>query len=95
MMEVSRRRYSNSQTPLITKEARMAQQVDFSEIRIGTEIPFNDDIELPDGTVGHFHIENPVVDNDGKVIGFVVSFHDEADEEDEAHDHEGHHHHHA
>lgn len=73
----------------------MTQQMDFTEIKIGSEIPFGEDIELPDGTIGHFHLENPVVDNDGKVIGFVVSFHDEGDEEDVAHSHPEHHHHHG
>ena len=72
----------------------MARQLDFTEITIGAEIPFDEDVQLPDGTVGHFHIENPVVDNEGKVIGFVVSFHEEGDPEDDMHGHEGHHHHH-
>ncbi len=73
----------------------MATELDFTELRIGMEIPFDDDVVLPDGTLGHFHLENPVVDNEGKIIGFVVSFHEEGDEEDEEHDHEGHHHHDA
>jgi hypothetical protein len=68
----------------------MARPVDFSEVTIGTEIPFNEDVQLPDGTVGHFHLENPVVDNDGVVIGFVISFHEEGDEEDELYSHSGH-----
>lgn len=70
----------------------MAQELDFTEITIGTQIPFEQDIQLPDGTVGHFHVENPVVDNEGTVIGFVVSFHEEGDEEDDPHDYEGHSH---
>lgn len=70
----------------------MARPLDFDEITIGTQIPFDEDVELPDGTIGHFHLENPVVDNDGKVIGFVVSFHEGGDEEDALHDHEGHYH---
>lgn len=70
----------------------MARALDFTEITIGTEIPFEEDIRLPDGTVGHFHLENPVVDNEGRVIGFVVSFHEEGDEEDDLHGHEGHQH---
>lgn len=65
----------------------MPKKVELTEITIGTEIPFEDQIELPDGTVGHFHLENPVVDNDGKVIGFVVSFH-EGDDHDHDHDHD-------
>jgi len=68
----------------------MAQHAELTEITIGTQIPFEDQIELPDGTVGHFHLENPVVDNDGKVIGFVVSFHEGDDDdfdEDHAHEH--------
>ena len=73
-------------------ERYMARPVEFSEITIGTEIPFNEDIQLPDGTQGHFHLENPVVDNDGKVIGFVVSFHEEGDDDDELHGHHGHDH---
>jgi hypothetical protein len=64
----------------------MARQLEMTEISIGTEIPFDDDIELPDGTLGHFDVENPVVDNDGKVIGFVVTFHAEGDEDDHNHD---------
>ncbi len=70
----------------------MAQESDLTEIKIGTQIPFNEDIHLDDGTIGHFHLENPVVDNDGIVIGFVVSFHAEGIDEDELHGHEGHHH---
>lgn len=70
----------------------MARDLDFSEITIGTAIPFDEDVRLPDGTVGHFHIENPVVDDEGIVIGFVVSFHEEGDEEDEMHVHEPHQH---
>ena len=70
----------------------MPRRLEFTELTIGTEIPFDEDVELPDGTIGHFHLENPVVDNSGKVIGFVVSFHEEGDEEDDFHDHEGHQH---
>jgi hypothetical protein len=70
----------------------MVRPVDFSEVTIGTEIPFDEDVQLPDGTVGHFHLENPVVDNDGVVIGFVISFHEEGDDEDELHSHRGHNH---
>jgi hypothetical protein len=70
----------------------MARQLDFSEITIGTEIPFDEDVRLPDGTEGHFHLENPVVDNEGVVIGFVVSFHEEGDDEDELHGHGDHDH---
>jgi hypothetical protein len=64
----------------------MARQLEMTEISIGTEIPFDEDIELPDGTMGHFDVENPVVDNDGKVIGFVVTFHTAGDEDDHNHD---------
>jgi hypothetical protein len=71
------------------KEGIVARQLDFDEITIGTEIPFEEDVRLPDGTIGHFHLENPVVDNDGKVIGFVVSFHEEGDEEDELYSPDG------
>ncbi len=70
----------------------MPRPLDFTEISIGSDIPFDEDVQLPDGTVGHFHLENPVVNNDGKVIGFVVSFHEEGDEEDEMHDHRTHRH---
>jgi hypothetical protein len=73
----------------------MTQPFDLDEITVGTQIPLNDDIELPDGTMAHFHVEYPVVDNNGVVIGFVVALHAEDDEEDEFHDHEGHHHHHG
>ena len=66
----------------------MAKRVELTEITIGTEIPFDDQIELPDGTTGHFHLENPVVDNEGTVIGFVVSFH-EGDEHEHDHGHDG------
>jgi hypothetical protein len=63
----------------------MARKLELTEISIGMEIPFDEEIELPDGTVGHFDIENPVVDNDGKVIGFVVSFHGEDDDDEYDH----------
>jgi hypothetical protein len=77
------------------KEGHVARQLDFDEITIGMEIPFEEDVRLPDGTVGHFHLENPVVDNDGKVIGFVVSFHEEGDDEDEFYTPDGEDHHHG
>jgi hypothetical protein len=69
----------------------MARRMDFTEISIGMAIPFNEDIQLPDGTVGHFHMENPVVDNDGRVVGFVVSFYEEG-EHDHGNGNDGHHH---
>jgi hypothetical protein len=64
----------------------MARDIGLTEIRIGTEIPFDEDVRLPDGAVGHFHLENPVVDDDGVVIGFVVSFHEEGEDEVEGED---------
>jgi hypothetical protein len=73
----------------------MTRQVDFSEVTIGTEIPFDEAIQLPDGTEGHFHLENPVVDNDGVVIGFVVSFREEGDDYYELPGHGGHDHDHS
>jgi hypothetical protein len=77
------------------EEDIMPQRLELTEITIGTEIPFDDQIELPDGTIGHFHVENPVVDNEGKVIGFVVSFHEGDDHDHGDHDHDHHDHDHS